>query len=65
MGEWMDAYIESKNAEPSSSGGDWSIKEWKCKGILDREGKCQNIIRSAIFRMYCDECHKYFKEKNK
>lgn len=63
MGEWMDAYIEIKDAEPSSLGGDSTVKEWQCKGVLDREGKCPNVIQSVIFRMYCDDCHRYFKEK--
>lgn len=62
MGEWMEAYIEGKNVEPDML-GDGEPQEWKCKGVLDREGKCKNVMRSPVFRMYCDECRQYFKER--
>jgi D-sedoheptulose 7-phosphate isomerase len=59
LGLWREAYIEKKDAEPNY--GDPNIKSSlrKCKGVMDREGKCENVFRS-VAGIYCDECRKYF-----
>jgi hypothetical protein len=58
MGEWMEAYIESKNQEPDHLGDMKPILR-KCWGVMDRQGKCENTFVSAI-RVYCDECLRYY-----
>lgn len=60
MGTWMEAYIESKNAEPDYLCGEGKITTRKCLGFADRKGKCQNTVRNSI-RVYCDECIAYYK----
>jgi hypothetical protein len=58
MGEWMEAYIEGKDAEPNYLGdGKSSLR--KCSGLMDRKGKCGNTFRS-IGRIFCDECRRYY-----
>lgn len=58
MGEWMEAYLESKDTEPNCTGG-YKPSLRKCWGAADREGKCTNIFVSCV-RVYCDECRAYF-----
>jgi hypothetical protein len=67
MGEWKEAYIESKDAEPAYWGGGSGYYgkigcskpiERLCWGIADREGLCKNIVKGS--RVYCDDCRAYF-----
>jgi hypothetical protein len=58
MGEWMEAYIDSKNREPDYL-GDGKPTLRKCRGVMGRKGKCENTFVSSV-RFYCDECRRYF-----
>lgn len=58
MGEWMEAYIDSKNNEPDYN-HDIKATTRKCWGFADRKNKCKNIIIS-IGGVYCDECRRYY-----
>jgi hypothetical protein len=64
MGEWMEAYIESKNKEWDNSNHGLNNVDAKsilrkCWGVMDRKGKCENTFVSCI-RVYCDDCRRYF-----
>ena len=66
MGEWKEAYIESKDSELVYE-GETRMVPHRCWGAMDRQGKCENTFVSLV-RVYCDDCIRYFKSgewKNK
>ena len=60
MGEWKEAYLDSKDAEPDY-GYDAKPTLRQCWGVLDRQGKCENTFMSTV-GVYCDDCRRYAEE---
>lgn len=60
MGEWMEAYLDSKDSETNSPGGQREDSPKVCPGFADKQGRCTNIT-DPNGSVFCDECRAYRK----